>query len=40
MGLTRVAVRLLNSVSKDTFKANFLVDTGALDSMAPASVVS
>lgn len=37
MGLTHVAVRLLNSDSKDTFNANFLVDTGAMDSMAPAS---
>ena len=37
MGLTHVAVRLLNSASSDTYNADFLVDTGALDTMAPAS---
>jgi Aspartyl protease len=35
--LTHVAVKLRNFGSKDTFTANFLVDTGATDSMAPAS---
>lgn len=37
MGLTHVAVSLLNSNSKDTYNADFLVDTGAWDTMAPAS---
>ena len=37
MGLTHVAVRLLNSASSDTYEADFLVDTGAMDTMAPAS---
>ena len=39
MGLTRVPVQLRSFGSKETetFKANFLVDTGALDSMVPAS---
>lgn len=37
MGLTHVAVKLRSRGSKDTFNADFLVDTGALDSMAPAS---
>ena len=37
MGLTHVPVELRSFGSKDTFKANFLVDTGALDSMVPAS---
>ena len=37
MGLTHVAVRLFNSNSQDTYEANFLVDTGATDTMAPAS---
>jgi clan AA aspartic protease len=37
MGLTHVAVRLLNSDSEGTYHAEFLVDTGCLDSMAPAS---
>ena len=36
MGLTHVAVRLFNSDSKDTYEADFLVDTGATDTMAPA----
>jgi clan AA aspartic protease len=38
MGLTHVAVTLghLNSF-KETYTANFLVDTGAMDSMAPAA---
>lgn len=37
MGLTHVAVRLFNSPSSDTYEADFLVDTGAMDTMAPAS---
>jgi len=37
MGLTHVAVRLLNSASSATYNADFLVDTGSLDTMAPAS---
>jgi clan AA aspartic protease len=37
MGLTHVAVRLFNSKSSDTYEAEFLVDTGATDTMAPAS---
>ena len=36
MGLTHVAVRLFNSDSQDTYEADFLVDTGATDTMAPA----
>jgi Predicted aspartyl protease len=39
MGLTHVAVRLLNSESQNTYNANFLVDTGAWDTMAPASAL-
>jgi predicted aspartyl protease len=37
MGLTHVAVSLLNSKSKDTYHADFLVDTGTTHAMAPAS---
>ena len=42
MGLTHVAVELSQIHSKDengqrTYSAEFLVDTGAMDSMAPAS---
>jgi len=37
MGLTHVAVRLFNSASSDTYEADFLVDTGAMYMMAPAS---
>ena len=36
MGLTHVAVRLFNSDSQNTYEADFLVDTGAMDTMAPA----
>ena len=39
MGLTRVAVKLLNSDSQETYNANFLVDTGSMDTMAPASAL-
>lgn len=39
MGLTHVAVRLLRSDAKDTYNADFLVDTGAMDTMAPASAL-
>ncbi len=37
MGFTHVVVRLFNAPSQDTYAANFLVDTGAMDTMAPAS---
>lgn len=37
MGLTHVAVRLFNSDCEDTYEADFLVDTGAMQSMAPAT---
>jgi len=37
MGLTHVAVTIRNAGSEDSFTANFLVDTGAIDSLAPAS---
>ena len=37
MGLTHVVVRLFNSASPDTYEADFLVDTGATYTMAPAS---
>ena len=36
MGLTHVAVRLFYSDSQDGYEADFLVDTGAMDTMAPA----
>ena len=37
MGLTHVAVSLFNSDSKDVYDADFLVDTGTTDTMAPGS---
>jgi predicted aspartyl protease len=38
MGLTHVTVRLRSlSASNGTYEADFLVDTGATDSLAPAS---
>ncbi len=37
MGLTRVAVKIKDFTSSDSFHSQFLVDTGATDSMAPAS---
>lgn len=37
MGLTHVAVQLLSPDSDDTFTGKFLVDTGAWDSLVPAS---
>ena len=37
MGLTHVAVRLLHSDAKVTYNADFLVDRGTMDTMAPAS---
>ena len=37
MGLTHVAVKIGPLGSKHFYDANFLVDTGAIDSMAPAS---
>ena len=36
MGLTHVAVRLFNSDSQDAYEEDFLVDTGTMDTMAPA----
>ena len=35
MGLTRVAVKLKNFNSNDTYQSQFLVNTGATDSLAP-----
>jgi len=37
MGLTRVAVKLKSFSSSDIYQSQFLVDTGATDSLAPAS---
>jgi len=37
LGLTHVAVTVKSFGSKESFTADFLVDTGAMDSMAPAS---
>lgn len=37
MGLTRVAVKIRNFGSDDSYTSNFLVDTGAMDVMAPSS---
>jgi clan AA aspartic protease len=37
MGLTRVAVTLRSFTSPDFYKSEFLVDTGATDSLAPTS---
>lgn len=37
MGLTHVAVQIKNISSGATFNSRFLVDTGATDSVAPAS---
>ena len=39
MGLTHVVVKLLQSNSYDSYEAEFLVDTGAFDTMAPASAL-
>ena len=39
LGLTHVAVELQNVLTKESYNANFLVDTGALHAMAPASVL-
>ena len=36
MGLTHVAVQLRSLGSKNTYVADFLVDTGAMETMAPA----
>jgi predicted aspartyl protease len=38
-GLTHVVVRLFNSDSANTYEADFLVDTGIMDTMAPASAL-
>jgi hypothetical protein len=37
MGLTHVAVKLRSFVSNGTYEAEFLVDSGATDSLVPAS---
>ena len=37
MGLTHIAVRPFYSDSQDTYEADFLVDTGTMNTMAPAS---
>ena len=37
MGLTHVAVKVRNRDSSEIFSGNFLVDTGAIDSMVPAN---
>jgi clan AA aspartic protease len=37
MGLTHISVTLKNLTTNDSYQANFLVDTGAIDSLAPAS---
>lgn len=39
MGLTHVVVRLFKSQSPETYEADFLVDTGSMDTMAPASAL-
>jgi len=39
MGLTHVVVRLFNSDSENTYEADFLVDTGSMDTMAPATAL-
>lgn len=39
MGLTHVAVKVWSRDSEDSFTANFLVDTGSWNSMAPASAL-
>ena len=39
MGLTHVVVRLFNAPSQGTYDADFLVDTGAMDTMAPGSAL-
>ena len=37
MGLTHVPVTISNPMTQDSFTADFLIDTGATDSMVPAS---
>jgi len=39
MGLTHVVVRLFKSQSPETYEADFLVDTGCMYTMAPASAL-
>src|SRR5215212_9239490 len=39
MGLTHVAVKIGRLGSRNLYDAEFLVDTGAMDSMAPASAL-
>ncbi len=40
MGLTHVAVKLRSFVSNEAYEADFLVDSGATDSLVPASELS
>ena len=40
MGLTHVAVKLRSFVSNGTYEAQFLVDSGATDSLVPAAELS
>ena len=37
LGLTHVAVELTNVLTNESYNADFLVDTGAMHAMAPAS---
>jgi predicted aspartyl protease len=37
LGLTRIAVKIRNFGLEDSYTSNFLVDTGAMDVMAPSS---
>lgn len=37
MGLTHISVTLKNHKTDDSYQANFLVNTGAIDSLVPAS---
>lgn len=39
MGLTHVAVRIRKFGSEESYTTTFLVDTGAMDSMVPASAL-
>ncbi len=37
MGLTHICVTLKNLTTNDSYQSNFFVDTGAIDSLVPAS---
>ncbi len=39
MDLTHVVVRLFNSHSENTYEADFLINTGRMETMAPASAL-